>query len=193
MKDLLLRDIDLQRFSEADEANANSASESQTEANEQEKDAEIISYSEEELQEAINKAVAEATKGMLSKDKVNEIVKKEKAKEAERAKMTAEELAEEERRETQEKLAAAQEEIRVMKLSNETSKLLDEKEIPQHFAEFLMKDDLETTKANVDKFKKTYEEDIKKAVKEALKTDTPKAGNEAEPLSVWEAAANKIR
>lgn len=193
MKDLLLKDIDLQRFSEASETNADSTSESQTDGQEEAKDEQIISYSEEELQEAINKAVAEATKGMLTKDKVNEIVKAEKAKEAERAKMTAEELAEEERKETQEKLAAAQEEIRVMKLSNDTSKLLDEKEIPQHFAEFLMKDDLETTKENVEKFKKTYEEDIKKAVKEALKTDTPKTGNESEPLSVWEAAANKIR
>lgn len=38
----------------------------------------IISYSEEELQEAIDKAVKEATKGMLTKDKVNEIVKAER-------------------------------------------------------------------------------------------------------------------
>lgn len=153
----------------------------------------IVSYSEKELQDAIDKAVEEATKGMLTKDKVNEIVKAEKAKEAARAKMTAQEKAEEERKEAQDKLKAAQEELRLIKLENETSKLLEENNVSQKFGRFLMQDDLETTKSNVEEFKKIYDEDIQKAVKEKLKTETPKTGDSSEPLSAWEAAANKIR
>lgn len=195
MKDLFIRDINLQRFAEgADGAEAEPTKEADTTKQKEGKDNEnIISYSEEELQEAVNKAVKEATKNMLTKDKVNEIVKAEKAKEAARAKMTADEIAEEERAETQKKLEAAQEEIRLMKLENETSKVLEEKKIPQKFGKFLMQTDIETTKANIEDFKKTYEEDLERVKKEIYQSDPPRTGESKEPLDPWLAAAEKIR
>ena len=195
MKDLFIRDINLQRFAEgADEAEAEPTKEADTTKQEEGKDTEnIISYSEEELQEAVNKAVKEATKNMLTKDKVNEIVKAEKAKEAARAKMTADEIAEEERAETQKKLEAAQEEIRLMKLKNETSKVLEENKIPQKFGKFLMQSDIETTKANIEDFKKTYEADLERIKKEIYQSDAPKTGETKEPTDPWLAAAEKIR
>lgn len=192
MKDLLLRNIDLQRFSEDEGTDGASENQENTQEENNENE-EIVSYSEDELQDAIKKAVKEATKGMLTKDKVNEIVKAEKAKEAERAKMSAEEIAEAERKETQNKLAEAQEEIRLMKLEKDTSQMLEENEVSQKFLEFLMKDDLETTKTNIEKFKKTYDEDLKNAVKQALKTKDPRANQETEPRSPWDIAAEKIR
>lgn len=194
MKDLLLRDIDLQRFAEGAEANDEPDKGAEDNKQDEGKDAEnIISYSEEELQEAVDKAVKEATKGMLTKDKVNEIVKAEKAKEAARAKMTADEIAEEERAETQKKLEAAQEEIRLMKLENETSKVLEENKIPQKFGEFLMKDDIETTKENIANFKKTYEADLERIKKEIYQSDAPRTGESKEPVDPWLAEAEKIR
>lgn len=194
MKDLLLRDIDLQRFAEANETSDEPDKEAEDNKQDEGKEAEnIISYSEEELQEAVDKAVKEATKGMLTKDKVNEIVKAEKAKEAARAKMTADEIAEEERAETQKKLEAAQEEIRLMKLENETSKVLEENKIPQKFGKFLMQDDIDTTKDNIASFKKTYEEDLERIKKEIYQSDAPRTGDKAEPLDPWLAAAEKIR
>ena len=197
MEDLLIRDINLQRFAEGAEG-AETVDEPSKEAEDvkqdEGKEAEnIISYSEEELQEAVNKAVKEATKGMLTKDKVNEIVKSEKAKEAARAKMTADEIGEEERQETQKKLEAAQEEIRLMKLENETSKVLEESKIPQKFGKFLMKTDIDTTKENIEDFKKTYEEDLERIKKEIYQSDAPKTGEKAEPFNEWLAAAEKIR
>lgn len=193
MKDLFIRDINLQRFAEANEP-VDEPSKDAEDVKEEGKEAEnIISYSEDELQEAIDKAVKEATKNMLTKDKVNEIVKAEKAKEAARAKMTADELAEEERQETQKKLEAAQEEIRLMKLENETSKVLEENKIPQKFGKFLMKDDIETTKANIEDFKKTYEADLERIKKEIYQSDAPKTGETKEPADPWLAAAEKIR
>lgn len=195
MKDLFIRDIDLQRFAEgAEGAEADPTKEADTTKQDEGKDTEnIISYSEEELQEAINKAVKEATKGMLTKEKVNEIVKAEKAKEAARAKMTADEIAEEERAETQKKLEAAQEEIRLMKLENETSKVLEENKIPQKFGKFLMQDDIETTKANIEDLKKTYEADLERIKKEIYQSEAPRTGDTKEPTDPWLAAAEKIR
>ena len=195
MKDLFIRDIDLQRFAEgAEGAEADPTKEADTTKQDEGKDTEnIISYSEEELQEAIDKAVKEATKNMLTKDKVNEIVKAEKAKEAARAKMTADEIAEEERAETQKKLEAAQEEIRLMKLENETSKVLEENKIPQKFGKFLMQSDIETTKANIEDFKKTYEADLERIKKEIYQSEAPKTGETKEPTDPWLAAAEKIR
>lgn len=195
MKDLLIRDINLQRFADdAEGAEAEPSKEAENTKQEDSKEAEnIISYSEEELQEAVDKAVKEATKGMLTKDKVNEIVKAEKAKEAARAKMTADEIAEEEKRETQKKLEAAQEEIRLMKLENETSKVLEENKIPQKFGKFLMQTDIETTKANIEDFKKTYEADLERIKKEIYQSDAPRTGDSKEPTDPWLAAAEKIR
>ena len=193
MKDLFIRDINLQRFAEANEP-IDDPSKDAEDVKEEGKDSEnIISYSEEELQEAVDKAVKEATKNMLTKDKVNEIVKAEKAKEAARAKMTADEIAEEERAETQKKLEAAQEEIRLMKLENETSKVLEENKIPQKFGKFLMQTDIDTTKDNIASFKKTYEEDLERIKKEIYQSDAPKTGDKAEPTDPWLAAAEKIR
>ena len=40
----------------------------------------IVSYSEKQLQYEIDKAVEEATKGMLTKDKINQILKMKKLK-----------------------------------------------------------------------------------------------------------------
>lgn len=195
MKDLLIRDIDLQRFAEgAEGAEADTSKEADTTKQDEGKDTEnIISYSEEELQEAVDKAVKEATKNMLTKDKVNEIVKAEKAKEAARAKMTADEIAEAEKKETQEKLAAAEEKIRIMELENATSKVLEENKIPQKFGKFLMQTDIETTKANIEDFKKTYEADLERIKKEIYQSDPPKTGDIKEPTDPWLAAAEKIR
>lgn len=194
MKDLLIRDIDLQRFAEGVEANDEPDKGAEDNKQDEGKEAEnIISYSEEELQEAVDKAVKEATKNMLTKDKVNEIVKAEKAKEAARAKMTADEIAEEERQETQKKLEAAQEEIRLMKLENETSKVLEENKIPQKFGKFLMQDNIETTKENIEDFKKTYEEDLERIKKEIYQSEAPRTGETKEPTDPWLAAAEKIR
>lgn len=195
MKDLFIRDINLQRFAESAEgAEADPTKEADTTKQDEGKDDEnIISYSEEELQEAIDKAVKEATKGMLTKEKVNEIVKAEKAKEAARAKMTADEIAEAEKKETQEKLAAAEEKIRIMELENATSKVLEENKIPQKFGKFLMQDDIDSTKANIEDFKKTYEADLERIKKEIYQSDPPRTGESKEPTDPWMAAAEKIR
>lgn len=94
MKDLLLKRFDLQRFAEGGEDPK--GAENQVEGQDGTKE-EVKNYSQEELNKAIEEAVEEAKKGLLTKDKVNEIVEARVAEEKKRAKMTAEERAEEER------------------------------------------------------------------------------------------------
>lgn len=150
MKDLLLKRFDLQRFAERGEDPK--GAENQAEGQDGTKEEEVKNYSQEEL----NKAIEEAKKGLLTKDKVNEIVEARVAEEKKRAKMTAEERAEEERAKTTKELADTKEELRLLRLSNDTSELLDKEKLPQIFKTYLMKDDLETTKANIESFNKDF-------------------------------------
>lgn len=146
-------------------------------------------------QDDLDEAVKEATKDLLSKDKVNEIVEARIAKEKAKAKMTAEEKAEEERLERERELAEAKETIRLMELNNDTSNLLDEEGLPQSFKGFLIGDDLEATKENISGFKKVFEAEVTKAVKNKLKSGAPDGGEgEVDPIqSAWDNAASKIK
>lgn len=154
MKDLLLKRFDLQRFAENGEDPK--GAENQAEGQDGTKEEEVKNYSQEELNKAIEEAVEKAKKGLLTKDKVNEIVEARVAEEKKRAKMTAEERAEEERAKTTKELADTKEELRLLRLSNDTSELLDKEKLPQIFKTYLMKDDLETTKANIENFNKNF-------------------------------------
>ncbi|WP_151409783.1 hypothetical protein [Anaerococcus sp. Marseille-P9784] len=98
MKDLLLKRFDLQRFAEGGEDPK--TIDIQIAGHDEIKEEEVKNYSQEELEKAIEEAVEEAKKGLLTKDKVNEIVEARVAEEKKRAKMTAEERAEEERAKT---------------------------------------------------------------------------------------------
>ena len=192
MKDLLLKRFDLQRFAEGREDPK--TIDIQIAGQDETKEEEVKNYSQEELNKAIEEAVEEAKKGLLTKDKVNEIVEARVAEEKKRAKMTAEERAKEERAKTKKELADTKEELRLLRLSNGTSELLDKEKLPQIFKGYLMKDDLETTKANIESFNKVFQEEIKKAVEEKLKGKAPSVGNkEDHKADVWEIAAKSIK
>ncbi len=82
MKDLLLKRFDLQRFAEGEGEDPKGA-ENQVEGQDGTKEEEVKNYSQEEL----NKAIEEAKKGLLTKDKVNEIVEARVAEEKKMAKI----------------------------------------------------------------------------------------------------------
>ena len=86
MKDLLLKRFDLQRFAEGEGEDPKGA-ENQVEGQDGTKEEEVKNYSQEELNKAIEEAVEEAKKGLLTKDKVNEIVEARVAEEKKMAKI----------------------------------------------------------------------------------------------------------
>lgn len=68
-------------------------------------------------------------------------------------------------------------EIATKLLRSETVDDLQEKNLPSEFADFLLAKDAKSTLENVNTFKKTFDEAVNAAVKEALRQDTPKTGS----------------
>lgn len=130
---------------------------------------------------------------LFSQEEVNEIVKKrvakEKQKQQEAAKLAAMSEKEKEEYEYNTKLAeltSREEELNKREaefskraLLSETEKQLMTLQVPVEFANLLVADDAEGTKANIDSFKKQWDEAISKAVDAKIKSSVkePKVNN----------------
>ena len=145
-------------------------------------------------QEEVNELIANATKDLLTQDKVNEIVKdrvaKEKAK-AEKERTQAEELArlsaeERKAKEFEIEMAKKTEEFNTqmaeftkMKVEFERSQLiaqtqkeLSAKSLPIDMANQLVGADAETTMKNIEAFEKSFNESLQKAIDDKLKNSS---------------------
>ena len=145
-------------------------------------------------QEDIDRAVAEATKDMLSQDKVNEIVEKRlaKAKEkAERERTQAEELAklsaeERARKEFEIEMANKQAEYEAqlkefnnMKMAFEKSQLLaqvtkelNDRNLPIDMANQLLGKDAEESMKNIQAFEENWNTSLQQAIDKKLKNSS---------------------
>ena len=159
----------------------------------------------------IDKAVAEATKDMLSQDKVNEIVEKRLAREREKAekeRTQAEELAKlsaEERKQKEfeiemakknEEFEAQMKEFNKMKADFEKTQLLaqvqkelNDRNLPIGMANQLLGKDAEDSMANIKTFEKDWNDSLQKALDDKLKdsSSSPKInlkGDENQTKSV---------
>lgn len=103
-----------------------------------------------------------------------------KVSEAERlSKMTAEEKANERIKQLEERLAAADKEKAVAAMSRQARAILAEKNINvnDELLANLVADDADATKANCENFISLFNAAVEKAVKDALKGESPKAGS----------------
>ncbi|MFF2449360.1 DUF4355 domain-containing protein [Neobacillus sp. NPDC058068] len=73
-------------------------------------------------------------------------------------------------------IEAREKAIAVKELKLETINILNEKKLPITLADFLLADDAEKTKSNVDTFEKAFREAIEAGVNERLKGTLPKLG-----------------
>lgn len=142
----------------------------------------------------VDKMIADATKGMLTQDKVNEIVEKRlaKAKEkAEKERSQAEELAKlsaEERKAKEFEIQMAEkqaeydkqmEEFNKMKMEFERTQLLsqvqkelNERNLPIGCSEMLLGKDVETTMANINEFEKAFNDSLQQNIDKKLKSSS---------------------
>ncbi|WP_333638203.1 DUF4355 domain-containing protein [Tissierella praeacuta] len=141
---------------------------------------EIKTYSQEELdkllQSETDKRVTEALKTTRAKweEEFKEKLEKEK-KEAERlSKLSADEKEKELLKQQQEQLAEKERAIQLRELQLDTINVLAEEKLPVGFAEFLIKDNAETTNENIKKFKKEWQDALSKAVDEKIKGTSPR-------------------
>lgn len=142
----------------------------------------------------VDKMIADATKGMLTQDKVNEIVEKRLAKEkakAEKERNQAEELAKlsaEERKAKEFEILMAEKqaeydnqlaEFNKMKaefertqLLSQVQKELNERNLPIGCSEMLLGKDVETTMANINEFEKAFNESLQQNIDKKLKSSS---------------------
>lgn len=96
---------------------------------------------------------------------------------AKKAAMKPEEVKEYEGQKREAELEKRERELKQRELRNDTKDMLAEKGLPSGFADFLMGDDTDGTRENVNAFKKEFDLAVQAQVEQRLKGTTPKAGS----------------
>ena len=163
-----------------DTTDTNNQGAEQLNNNDKQDNQELKTYTQDEvdklLQSEADRRVTEALKTARAKweKEFREKLEKEK-KEAERlSKLSAEEREKELLKQKEEELAEKERAIRMKELHLDTIEVLAQEGLPVGFAEFLIKDDAETTNENIKKFKKEWQEALSKAVDERIKGKSPR-------------------
>lgn len=147
---------------------------------EEDKSKETKTYKQDEVDKLIqsetDKRVTEALKTSRAKWEAEYQSKLEKEKEeVERlSKLSAKEKEEELRKQKELELQEKENKLIYRELQLDTIGILSDAELPVGFADFLIKENAETTKANIDKFKTEWQKAIEKAVDEKLKGNSPR-------------------
>lgn len=179
MEDLLIRDINLQRFADegegAGQEDGQDVNQGQDEGQEEAK-----TYSQEEF----DKAVSEATKGYVSQDKLQEIIDKtiakerKKAEEAERlSKLSEKERAEEQAKLDKQEIEELRAKLAMKDLEDDTIKELKEQELDSDFLGFVIADDAEKTLEKIKRFKPLFDKAVNQAVDERVRGKSPQGTN----------------
>lgn len=179
MKDLLIRNIDLQRFADEGEG-AGQEKDQDTNQGQDEGQEEAKTYSQEEF----DKAVSEATKGYVRQEKVEEIIAKtiakerKKAEEAERlSKLSEKERAEEQAKLDKQEIEELKAKLAMKDLEDDTIKELKEQELDSDFLEFVIADDAEKTLEKIKRFKPLFDKAVNQAVDERVRGKSPQGTN----------------
>ena len=153
-------------------------------------------YSEDEVQ----KLIAEATKGMLDEEQVNEVVEKRLARDREKREkeQRLSEMDEKERSEAllkdlQEQLEAEKEEKQRILLEQDTIEVLNNEGLPIGFKSFLMQENAETTNENIKTFKAEFNKAVQEEVEKRLVGKTPKASTPTQSADVWSQLKDKYK
>ena len=146
------------------EENKNETAEESEEAKKVEEEA------NEELDLKIEAAIEKAQKKL-----------KAQADEAERlSKLSEEERTKAELEALRQGLTLKEEELRKKELMIETTKVLESRNLPVKFLDFLIGEDSETTLKRIKEFEKAFNRAIEEGVNERLKSKTPNAGGRIE-------------
>ena len=179
MEDLLIRDIDLQRFADESEG-AGQDQDQDVNQGQDEGQEEAKTYSQEEF----DKAVSEATKGYVSQKKVEEIIAKTIAKERKRAedaerlsKLSEKERAEEQAKLDKQEIEELKAKLAMKDLEDDTIKELKEQELNSDFLEYVIADNAEKTFEKIKRFKVLFDRAVNQAVDERVRGKSPQGTN----------------
>jgi CRISPR/Cas system-associated protein endoribonuclease Cas2 len=156
----------------------NTEQQEQTEQQEEQNE-QVTFQSQSEFDSFMDKRISKALEKNRTKmeKEFREQIEAER-KEAERlAKLSQKEREEAEFQKRQDALDKREQELAKKELKAQAITELHQKELPSNFADFLLADDADATFANINTFKKTFDEAIEKAVNERLKGNPPSVGN----------------
>lgn len=140
-------------------------------------------FTEEEVQKMLqveaDKRVTQALEKAKSKwqEEHQAKLEEEKSQAEKLAKMSESERYEAQLKEEREKFEQERKAFETEKMQNVTIKELSSRSLPVEFADYLVSDNADTVKANIDTFNKLWTDAISKAVDERLKGNTPKTSN----------------
>jgi len=109
-----------------------------------------------------------------------------------KAKMSADEKAKYEQETKLKEIEQREKDIALRELKADTAKILSEKNIPLNMLDFLVSEDLEKTKTNIDKFVSEYNKAVQVQVEQRLKGKAPIISNTHSSQSIAEQFRNAL-
>lgn len=133
---------------------------------------EVKTYTQEQVDEMLQRETdRRVTQALQKQEKKNA----EKVREAEKlARMNEEEKFKYELDQREAAIAAKEKELALMENKNEASKILSEKGISLALVDFIVAEDAETMKANIDVLDKAFKASVKAEVEKRMSSSTPK-------------------
>ncbi|MGM0940354.1 MAG: DUF4355 domain-containing protein [Bacillota bacterium] len=175
--------INLQYFAEPDNNSdadsdnnlENSPEDNKPDENEDKKE----NFTRSDVDREVGKAVDKALKNRDAKHKeeMEQAIQDALAEKERLSKLSEKERKEEEMTKREKEIAEREAEIARKELRADAVSDLNEKGLPVEFADFLLADNAEDTLKNINDFKKTFDDAVNEKVKEALRQDTPSAGD----------------
>lgn len=159
------------------------------ENNKNEGQSEIKTYTEEEVQKLLQ---SETDKRVTAALKTQARKNEDKIKEAQKlAKMSADEQYAYELEQREKAIIEKEKELALAENKNVASKILSDKGISLDLVEFVIAEDAETMKANIDKLEKAFKKSVKSEVEKRIGSTTSKK-NLGNPDTITKEQFNKM-
>lgn len=162
--------MNLQYFAENETTENDETTENQTEETQ-----DNTTFSRSDVDREVSKAVDKALKNREAKhqEEMQEAINNAIAEKERLAKLSEKERKEEEMTKREKEIADRLADIERKELKADAVSDLNEKGLPHEFADFLLADNAENTLNNINEFKKAFDDAVNAAVKEKLRQDTP--------------------
>ena len=128
-------------------------------------------FSQDEVNDIVSKRINEVN--AKNEEKTAKAIQDALADYERKTKLSDEEKAREEQERLKTELANKDRDLKIRENRVEARIILQEKSMPDVFADYVVTDDLETTKSNIDKFEKVWNEAVSKAVDQKMAGKTP--------------------
>lgn len=128
-------------------------------------------FSQDEVNDMISSRVNELN--AKSEEKIAKAVKEALAERERQEKMSAEDKAREEQEKRNAELADKERSLKLRENRADAREILQEKSIPDTFVDYLVSEDMEETKGNIDKFAKVWSDAVSAEVDKRVAGKTP--------------------